>query len=617
MTVGLRTSPRCTARSSVVAPEALEARPESDVRRRRPLRLHPDEPLDRAQRRAVAGARAGAGARAWRGSAPAASASGLAPGLRYPHDQWSSAWLRAPPVSSTSAACARSSSTGSSPATRAASSACGSRTPTRAARSRRRSTRSRTRCAGSGSTGTASSRSSSTGWTTAAKSREQLVAEGKAYEDDGAIRFRMPDEGVTAWDDVVRGRVEFPNEKLEDVVLVRSDGRPTYNFASPMEDVWDGITHVIRGDDHISNTPKQINIIRAVGAELPVYAHVPSIFGAGRQEALEAPRRDRRSTSSAGRRLPARGADELPRAARLGARRRDDDHEPRRADRAVLARARQRRARRSSTTQKLDWMNGVYMRALAARGASHTALVLWLGENGYDWDAELVARDGAARAGEDREARRVSRRSQGSSSTTCSPTRRSSTGGGADARCGARGARVARAVHADGDRDGAARRRRRARPQAAPGVSADPGRGHRLEDLTRPVREHRAARPREVTLSRLRAAASRSQRASGAASVARADRGRARRGARPGAGTSRWVGNGKPATPRRSGRRGRRVLAAACPLPLQGRKRARAGSGYGRLRRSLDSRGARYRGACGACPILVVTTSRRSGFSAG
>src|SRR2546421_11157432 len=108
----------------------------------------------------------------------------------------------------------------------------------------------------------------------------RLVDEGEAYEDEGAIRFRMPDEGVTAWDDLVRGRIEFPNEQLEDLVLVRSDGRPTYNFASPMEDVWDGITHVIRGDDHISNTPKQINIIHAVAADVPVYAHVPIIFGA-------------------------------------------------------------------------------------------------------------------------------------------------------------------------------------------------------------------------------------------------------------------------------------------------------------------------------------------------
>ena len=85
----------------------------------------------------------------------------------------------------------------------------------------------------------------------------QLVAEGKAYEDEGAIRFRMPDEGVTGWDDAVRGRIEFPNEQLEDVVIVRSDGRPTYNFASPVEDMDDAITHVIRGDDHISNTPSR------------------------------------------------------------------------------------------------------------------------------------------------------------------------------------------------------------------------------------------------------------------------------------------------------------------------------------------------------------------------
>src|SRR5947208_596205 len=108
---------------------------------------------------------------------------------------------------------------------------------------------------------------------------QRLVAEDKAYEDEGAIRFRMPDEGVTAWDDIVRGRVEVANETIEDLVLVRSDGRPTYNFASPMEDVWDGITHVIRGDDHISNTPKQINIIRAVGGDVPTYAHCPNIFG--------------------------------------------------------------------------------------------------------------------------------------------------------------------------------------------------------------------------------------------------------------------------------------------------------------------------------------------------
>ena len=129
----------------------------------------------------------------------------------------------------------------------------------------------------------------------------RLVDEGLAYVDDGAVRFRMPDEGMTAWDDLVLGSIEIPNEKIEDLVILRSDGRPTYNFASPLEDVWDEITHVIRGADHISNTPKQINILRAIGAELPVYAHVPNVNGADGSEALEAPRR------GLGRRVQARG----------------------------------------------------------------------------------------------------------------------------------------------------------------------------------------------------------------------------------------------------------------------------------------------------------------------
>ena len=106
-----------------------------------------------------------------------------------------------------------------------------------------------------------------------------LVEEGSACEDEGAIRIHMPDEGLTGWDDAIKGRIEFPSVELEDLVLVRSDGRPTYNFASPLEDWLDGITHVIRGDDHVSNTPKQIHILRALGAELPTYAHVPNVFG--------------------------------------------------------------------------------------------------------------------------------------------------------------------------------------------------------------------------------------------------------------------------------------------------------------------------------------------------
>src|SRR3954465_2217838 len=117
---------------------------------------------------------------------------------------------------------------------------------------------------------------------TADRARElarELVAKGHAYEDEGAIRFRQPKEGTVSWVDAVRGEIEFRNELLPDLVIVRSDGRPTYNFISPVDDITDGITHVIRGDDHVSNTPTQINILRALGAELPTYAHVPNING--------------------------------------------------------------------------------------------------------------------------------------------------------------------------------------------------------------------------------------------------------------------------------------------------------------------------------------------------
>src|SRR5437667_2743631 len=107
----------------------------------------------------------------------------------------------------------------------------------------------------------------------------RLVAEGKAYEDDGAIRIRMPDDGTTAWHDLIRGRIEVPNDKLEDLVAIRADGRPTYNFASPIEDWLDGITHVLRGEDHIPNTPKQIQILSALGAPIPLYGHLAFVKG--------------------------------------------------------------------------------------------------------------------------------------------------------------------------------------------------------------------------------------------------------------------------------------------------------------------------------------------------
>jgi glutamyl-tRNA synthetase len=218
---------------------------------------------------------------------------------------------------------------------------------------------------------------------------QQLVEEGKAYEDEGAIRFRMPDEGVTAWADVVRGQVEFPNEKLEDLVLVRSDGRPTYNFASPMEDVWDEITHVIRGEDHISNTPKQINIIRAVGAEPPVYAHVSHVLGA---DGKGLSKRHGSVTVDEFRHAGYFAPALLNFLALLGwsyddkttIMSRDELIERFSLDRVVPSAA-------TFDYEKLDWMNGVYLRALPVEGYADE-LVRWLRDQGYDWDDELVRR---------------------------------------------------------------------------------------------------------------------------------------------------------------------------------------------------------------------------------
>lgn len=93
------------------------------------------------------------------------------------------------------------------------------------------------------------------------------------------IRFKNPTDGEVVFDDLVRGKVVFSNQELDDLIIARSDGSPTYNFTVVVDD-WDmKITHVIRGDDHVNNTPRQINILKALGADLPLYAHVPMILG--------------------------------------------------------------------------------------------------------------------------------------------------------------------------------------------------------------------------------------------------------------------------------------------------------------------------------------------------
>jgi len=93
-----------------------------------------------------------------------------------------------------------------------------------------------------------------------------------------AVRFRNPDAGSVAWKDAVKGRIAIANEELDDLVIARSDGTPTYNFCVVVDDIDMAITHVIRGDDHVNNTPRQINIMRALGAEPPVYGHLPTVL---------------------------------------------------------------------------------------------------------------------------------------------------------------------------------------------------------------------------------------------------------------------------------------------------------------------------------------------------
>jgi glutamyl-tRNA synthetase len=215
----------------------------------------------------------------------------------------------------------------------------------------------------------------------------QLVDEGKAYEDEGAIRFRMPDEGTTGWDDVILERIEVPNKELEDMVILRSDGRPLYNFASPLEDVQDEITHVIRGLDHVSNTPKQINLLQALGAPLPIYGHVPNVLGPDGKKL--------------GKRHGSVGVGEfrqegyLPEAlfnflALLGWS--YDDKTTIMSRDELVERFTLERVGASPAVfdyQKLNWLNGMYIRSLSVDEFADR-LVAYLREQGYDWDEELV-----------------------------------------------------------------------------------------------------------------------------------------------------------------------------------------------------------------------------------
>jgi glutamyl-tRNA synthetase len=126
------------------------------------------------------------------------------------------------------------------------------------------------------------------------KKREEALAEGRKPKYDGtcrnlqgelpgkpyAVRFKSPQEGVTAFDDLIKGTITFNNEELDDLIIQRSDGTPIYNFVVVIDDATMGITTVIRGDDHVNNTPRQIQLYEALGYPVPRFAHVPMILGA-------------------------------------------------------------------------------------------------------------------------------------------------------------------------------------------------------------------------------------------------------------------------------------------------------------------------------------------------
>ena len=108
---------------------------------------------------------------------------------------------------------------------------------------------------------------------------DQILASGHGYEDEGAVRIKVPDEGEVVVKDVIRGDVTFPLSAIDDFVIARSDGSALYNLAVAVDDRDMGITHVVRGEDHLSNTPRQILILQALGAEPPTYAHLPLLHG--------------------------------------------------------------------------------------------------------------------------------------------------------------------------------------------------------------------------------------------------------------------------------------------------------------------------------------------------
>lgn len=201
--------------------------------------------------------------------------------------------------------------------------------------------------------------------------RRQYEAEGRPY----VLRFYAKDEGETVVHDLIRGEVRFANHVLDDFVLVRSDGLPTYNFAVVVDDHLMKITHVIRGEDHISNTPRQIQVYEALGWDVPIFVHLPMILGPDRSKL----------SKRHGAKFIMEFADEgyLPEAvvnylALLGWSY-DDSQEIFEVPDELIEKFSLERISKNPAifdTQKLEWMNGVYIRKLDHRELAARALPL-------------------------------------------------------------------------------------------------------------------------------------------------------------------------------------------------------------------------------------------------
>ncbi len=189
--------------------------------------------------------------------------------------------------------------------------------------------------------------------------RERLAAEGRP----AAIRFALPDQGAVAWDDLVRGRIEFQNSELDDFVLLKSDGFPTYLLACVVDDSGMAISHVLRGEDLISSTPRQLHIYQALGLDVPLFGHLPLILGTDRAKLAK-----RHGAASV---LEYRDRGYLPDAlvnfiALLGWSP-GDNREVLSRDELIEAFSIEGIGKSGAVfdSEKLDWMNGVYLRGMS------------------------------------------------------------------------------------------------------------------------------------------------------------------------------------------------------------------------------------------------------------